>query len=54
MVLPLLPGGVREDGEAFVAYSGAPFAAAVLEATGGVVDEVPADWKLRDDERRAS
>ena len=48
VVLPLLPGGVRdEDGDTFVAYSGAPFAPQVLEATGGVVDEVPADWKRR-------
>src|SRR4051794_5514331 len=47
VVLPLLPGGVHERGEAFVAYSGAPFAAAVLEATGGEVDEVPADWRGR-------
>ena len=35
VVLPLLPGGVRpEDDDTFVAYSGAPFATAVLEATG--------------------
>jgi len=48
VVLPLLPGGVRaEDDDVFVAYSGAPFAAAVLEATGGEVAEVPADWKQR-------
>jgi len=47
VVLPLLPGGVREDGDALVAYSAAPFAPAVLEATRGAVDEVPADWKLR-------
>ena len=46
-VLPLLPGGVHDRGEAWVAYSGAPFAAAVLEATGGEVDEVPADWRAR-------
>jgi ribosomal protein L11 methyltransferase len=46
-VLPLLPGGVRDDEDAFVAYSGAPFADAVLLLTGGTVDEVPADWKQR-------
>ena len=46
-VLPLLPGGVREDGDAYAAYSGAPFPDGVLELTGGVVDEVPADWKQR-------
>ena len=46
-VLPLLPGGVRDEDDAFVAYSGAPFPTAVLEATGGVVEEVPADWKQR-------
>ena len=39
VVLPLLPGGVREDDDAFVAYSGAPFGSAVLEAARGVVDE---------------
>ena len=27
VVLPLLPGGVREDGDAFAAYSGALFSA---------------------------
>jgi ribosomal protein L11 methyltransferase len=47
VVLPLLPGGVHELGDTLVAYSGAPFAAAVLEATGGEVDEVPADWRAR-------
>lgn len=46
-VLPLLPGGVRDDGDAFVAYSGAPFSDAVLQLTGGTVKEVPADWKER-------
>ncbi|MBE2316361.1 50S ribosomal protein L11 methyltransferase [Solirubrobacter sp. CPCC 204708] len=46
-VLPLLPGGVREDEDALVAYSGAPFSDAVLALTGGAVDEVPADWKQR-------
>jgi ribosomal protein L11 methyltransferase len=46
-VLPLLPGGVHERGESFVAYAGAPFPAAVVEATGGDVDEVPADWRAR-------
>ena len=47
VVLPLLPGGVREDGDAYAAYSGAPFPDGLLELTGGVVDEVPADWKQR-------
>jgi ribosomal protein L11 methyltransferase len=48
VVLALLPGGVRsEDDDEFVAYSGAPFPDAVLDATGGVVEEVPADWKQR-------
>src|SRR3954468_2666501 len=47
VVLPLLPGGVHERGDALVAYSGAPFPTAVLEATGGTVDEVPADWRAR-------
>jgi ribosomal protein L11 methyltransferase len=46
-VLPLLPGGVRDDEDTFVAYSGAPFADAVLLLTGGTVEEVPADWKDR-------
>ena len=46
-VLPLLPGGVREDEGAYVAYSGAPFAATLVELTGGTVEEVPADWKQR-------
>ena len=46
-VLPLLPGGVRDDEDTFVAYSGAPFADAVLLLTGGTVAEVPADWKQR-------
>lgn len=46
-VLPLLPGGVREDEGAFVAYSGAPFSPAVLDLTRGAVEEVPADWKRR-------
>jgi ribosomal protein L11 methyltransferase len=46
-VLPLLPGGVRDEGERFSSYSGAPFPPRVLELTGGTVDEVPADWKVR-------
>lgn len=46
-VLPLLPGGVREDEDALVAYSGAPFSDAVLALTRGIVEEVPADWKRR-------
>lgn len=46
-VLPLLPGGVRDDGDGFAAYSGAPFSDRVVALTGGVVDEVPADWKER-------
>lgn len=47
VVLPLLPAGVHADGDDFVAFSGAPFPRAVLEATGGAVDEVPADWRRR-------
>jgi ribosomal protein L11 methyltransferase len=47
VVLPLLPGGVHERGESLVAYSGAPFDDAVLDATQGTVDEVPADWRAR-------
>ena len=55
VVLPLLPGGVHDDGDAYVAYSAAPFSEAVARPRpGGVVDEVPADWKLRADGRRAS
>ena len=46
-VLPLLPGGDRDDDGAFAAYSGAPFSDRVVELTGGVVEEVPADWKQR-------
>ena len=46
VVLPLLPGGVHDDSP-YVAYSAAPFSEAVLAATGGALDEVPADWKLR-------
>jgi ribosomal protein L11 methyltransferase len=46
-VLPLLPGGVREDEGTYVAYAGAPFAERVLRLTGGAVEEVPADWKER-------
>ncbi|MDA0182679.1 50S ribosomal protein L11 methyltransferase [Solirubrobacter phytolaccae] len=47
VVLPLLPAGVHTDGDELVAFSGAPFPPAVLEATGGAVDEVPADWRQR-------
>ena len=46
-VLPLLPGGVREAGDAYAAYSGAMFSEELRELTGGVVEAVPADWKLR-------
>ena len=46
VVLPLLPGGVHDD-DPYVAYSSAPFSETVLAVTGGEVDEVPADWKLR-------
>lgn len=47
VVLPLLPSGVHSDGDELVAFSGAPFPPAVLEATRGTVDEVPADWRQR-------
>jgi ribosomal protein L11 methyltransferase len=47
VVLPLLPAGVHTDGDDLVAFSGAPFAPEVLEAAGGTVDEVPADWRQR-------
>jgi ribosomal protein L11 methyltransferase len=47
-VLPLLPGGVRTEPDGtFVAYSGAPFPAAVLSLAHGTVEETPADWKER-------
>jgi len=47
VVLPLLPAGVHTDGDDLVAFSGSPFAPAVVQATDGVVDEVPADWRQR-------
>ena len=40
VVLPLLPGGVREDGDAYAAYSGAPF------SDGGAASS-PAAWSRR-------
>lgn len=46
-VLPLLPGGVRDEEGGYSSYSGAPFPESVLELTGGSVEEVPADWKQR-------
>ncbi|HEX6024147.1 MAG TPA: 50S ribosomal protein L11 methyltransferase [Solirubrobacter sp.] len=47
-ILPLLPAGVHDQGERLVAFSGAPFDRAVLDALDDwALDEVPADWKLR-------
>jgi ribosomal protein L11 methyltransferase len=51
-LLPLLPGGVHEDGGLLHSYSGAPLDRAALEQAAGpladwAVDEVPADWKER-------
>jgi ribosomal protein L11 methyltransferase len=52
-LLPLLPAGVREDGDTLFTISGAPLDRAALEAAAGraldgwSVDEVPADWRAR-------
>ena len=51
---PLLPAGVREDGDALYTIAGAAPDRAVLEAArcgraldGWSVEEVPADWRVR-------
>jgi ribosomal protein L11 methyltransferase len=52
-LLPLLPAGVHEAGDALSTFSGAPPDRAVLEAAAGrslpgwTVEEVPADWRAR-------
>jgi ribosomal protein L11 methyltransferase len=52
-LLPLLPAGVRDDGDVLSTLSGAPIDRAVLEAAAGralegwTVEEVPADWRRR-------
>jgi ribosomal protein L11 methyltransferase len=52
-LLPLLPAGVREEGDWLFTISGAPLDRAALEAAAGQalegwsVDEVPADWRVR-------
>lgn len=52
-LLPLLPAGVREDGELLSTISGAPPDRAALEAAAGrpldgwEIEEVPADWRVR-------
>ncbi len=53
VLLPLLPAGVREDGDVLSTISGAPLDRAALEAAAGrvlegwEVEEVPADWRVR-------
>lgn len=52
-LLPLLPAGVREDGDVVWTLSGSPPDRAALEAAcgrtleGWKVEEVPADWRRR-------
>lgn len=52
-LLPLLPAGVRADGDVLTTVSGAPPDRALLEAAAGrpldgwAVEEVPADWRAR-------
>ncbi len=52
-LLPLLPAGVRDEGDVLSTVSGAPLDRAALEAAAGrslegwAVEEVPADWRAR-------
>jgi ribosomal protein L11 methyltransferase len=52
-LLPLLPGGVHEEGGTLSVFSAVPFDRAVMEGAvgrvlqGWKVEEVPADWRSR-------